>query len=79
MYNAFDWDVASHDGKLRCNPYICVGTALGHSFGTHLFDDGDDSHPMQELLGHRDVKTTMISRRVLNRRGKRAYNPMDRL
>ena len=45
----------------------------------HLLDDGDDIRPIQEPLRHRDVKTTMIYTHVLNRSGKRAYNPMDRL
>ena len=78
MYGAFDWEVLSHCGKLRWNQYICVGTALGDSFGTHLLDDGDDSRPIQEPLGHRDVKTTMIYTHVLNRDGKGVYRPMDR-
>ena len=42
-------------------------------------EDGYDIHTIQELLGHRDVKTTIIYTRVLNRGGKRSYNPMDRL
>ena len=78
MYDVFDWEVPSHYGKLRWNQYICVGTALGDSFSTHLLDQGDDICPIQEPLGHRDVKTTIYTH-VLNRRGKRAYNPMDRL
>jgi len=52
---------------------------LRHSFATHPLENGYDIRTVQELLGHKDVKTTMIYTHVMNQGAMAVHSPLEQL
>ena len=69
---AFASDKAGINKRVTCH-------TLRHSFATHLLESGTDIRTIQQLLGHKDVKTTMIYTHVVEKGVLGAISPLDRL
>ena len=61
------------------NQKTCGIHSLRHSYATHLLENGTDIRFIQELLGHRDIKTTLIYTYVSDKSLQKIISPLDTL
>jgi site-specific recombinase XerC len=66
-------------GKRACIDKRVSPHTLRHSFATHMLEAGKDIRRVQELLGHADVRTTMIYTHVMNKNFETLGSPLDDL
>lgn len=71
-------DKLKNEMKAKINKTVSIHS-LRHSFATHLLEQGTDIRYIQELLGHNDIKTTLLYTEVSDKSIRKIISPLDNL